>query len=187
MKKIYLTEEGYPHCSLTEDGVITNEKTGRLIKVKSDGCFELQWNKIRKSFSLKRLLSKYFSEENLGLTPIPGFEGKYSATKDGRVFGHLRSNFLSPYKHISGYYYIHLEDKSYLLHRIIALTFIPNPEGLAEINHIDENKENCCVENLEWCDRKYNVNYGTRSQRVSETNKIVMKQWHEERKKKAGN
>lgn len=184
MEKVYLVDEGYPHCSLTKDGIITNEKTGRIISIKRDGCFELQWNKIRKSFSLKRLISKYFIEPQFDLTPVPGFEGKYSATKDGRVFGHLRSEFLNPSEHISGYYYISLEDKSYLLHRVIATTFIPNPENLPEINHKDEDKTNCCVDNLEWCTREYNVNYGTRSQRVSETNKIVMKEWHRQRNMK---
>lgn len=50
----------------------------------------------------------------------------------------------------------------------IALTFIPNPNNLPQVNHKDENPENNCVENLEWCTAEYNINYGTRNKRVSE-------------------
>ena len=53
-------------------------------------------------------------------------------------------------------------------HRFIANCFIPNPQNLPEINHKDENKTNNCVENLEWCDRSYNINYGTAKQRWAE-------------------
>ncbi|KGO31900.1 hypothetical protein Q757_04270 [Oenococcus alcoholitolerans] len=45
--------------------------------------------------------------------------------------------------------------------------FIDNPDGYQEINHLDEDKLNNCVSNLEWCDRKYNCNYGTRTQRIA--------------------
>lgn len=58
-----------------------------------------------------------------------------------------------------------------LVHRFIAECFIPNPNNLPEINHKDENKTNNCVDNLEWCDHKYNINYGTRNKRSSISNK----------------
>lgn len=45
------------------------------------------------------------------------------------------------------------------VHRIVAKAFLPNPEGLPEINHKDENSLNNRVENLEWCDRQYNIDY----------------------------
>lgn len=47
------------------------------------------------------------------------------------------------------------------IHRLVAEAFIPNPNGYKEINHKDENKGNNCVENLEWCSRSYNINYGS--------------------------
>ena len=56
-----------------------------------------------------------------------------------------------------------------LLHRIIAETFIPNPKNLLEVNHKDENKENNNISNLEWCNRKYNCNYG--SMQIRKANK----------------
>ena len=49
----------------------------------------------------------------------------------------------------------------------IAQTFIPNPDNLPEVNHKDENKVNNNVSNLEWCNSKYNSNYGTRNKRKS--------------------
>ena len=57
--------------------------------------------------------------------------------------------------------------KMYLVHRLVAQTFIPNPDNLTEVNHKDEDKINNKVSNLEWCDRKYNINYGTRTDRCS--------------------
>ena len=44
-------------------------------------------------------------------------------------------------------------------HRFIAKIFIPNPNNLPEVNHSDEDKGNCCVDNLEWCDRQHNAEH----------------------------
>lgn len=54
------------------------------------------------------------------------------------------------------------------VHRLVSQAFIPNPNNYSEINHIDENPNNNKVENLEWCTRKYNLDYGTRVQRMKE-------------------
>ena len=74
------------------------------------------------------------------------------------------------------YLRVSINYKTYNIHKLVAEAFIPytglNPDGtpiIGErmINHIDENKRNNHVENLEWCDAKYNNNYGTRSQKAS--------------------
>ena len=54
------------------------------------------------------------------------------------------------------------------VHRLVAEAFIPNPDNLPEVNHKDENKQNPHLDNLEWCTRKYNANYGTMPERMRE-------------------
>ena len=58
--------------------------------------------------------------------------------------------------------------KPFYVHRLVAITFIPNPNNLPQVNHKDENKANNRVENLEWCTAKYNTNYGTALKRMAE-------------------
>ena len=51
--------------------------------------------------------------------------------------------------------------RSMKVHRLVAMAFIPNPGNLPQVNHKNENKSDNIVENLEWCDGTYNINYGT--------------------------
>lgn len=70
----------------------------------------------------------------------------------------------------TGYEQVHLSkygiSKKKQVHRLVAEAFLKNPNNYKEINHKDENPLNNCVNNIEWCDRKYNINYGTRTQRA---------------------
>ena len=59
--------------------------------------------------------------------------------------------------------------KSFNVHRLVALVFIPNPLNLPEINHKDEIKINNCVDNLEWISKKGHRNYGTYRERMSKS------------------
>ena len=69
-----------------------------------------------------------------------------------------------------GYNYVILvsgldKPKAIKVHRLVAEAFIPNPDNLPYVNHMNENKTDNRVENLEWCDAKYNNTYGTRINR----------------------
>lgn len=110
---------------------------------------------------------------------IPGYEGLYQASTFGRIYSYPRkgnfgrSHFLTPHPDKGGYMRVLLsknkKSKSLLVHRLVAKTFIPNPNNYPEINHKDENIKNNEVSNLEWCTPKYNSNYGTRNQRMAQT------------------
>ena len=101
---------------------------------------------------------------------IDGYFGRYKVSNYGEIINAKTQNKLK-YEIDKGYYRIQLFDgKKYthhLVHRLVAKAFIQNSENLKCINHKDENKLNNCTENLEWCDHKYNANYGTRNNRIS--------------------
>lgn len=98
---------------------------------------------------------------------VKGYEGLYAVTSCGKVWSRKRCIFLKPQKNIDGYLVVGLckngKVKKYRVHRLVAEAYIPNPNNLPEVNHKDENKQNPCANNLEWCTRKHNVNYGNRN------------------------
>lgn len=110
---------------------------------------------------------------------IKGYEGFYQVSDHGSVrsldridcMNHFRKgrpcNFI---KTDDGYYKVGLNkdsiEKRFFVHRLVALHFIENPKGYECVNHKDENKTNNIVDNLEWCSRTYNNNYGTRNKRI---------------------
>lgn len=96
--------------------------------------------------------------------PIPHYPD-YLIEKDGRVFSLKTKKWLKASVGNQGYYGIELANdkghKRLSVHRLVALTYIPNPNNLPQVNHKDENKLNNDVNNLEWCTRQYNMTYGT--------------------------
>lgn len=94
---------------------------------------------------------------------IAGYED-YFIYEDGRVFSTKSDKFLKYNVSSCGYPSVELFNiegsARKLVHKLVAEAFIPNPNNYPQINHIDENKLNPRVENLEWCTAKYNMNYG---------------------------
>lgn len=105
---------------------------------------------------------------------ITGYEGKYQVSSFGRVKsleyhnakGIKRCGILQPATDNSGYHRCALSKnnilKTYKVHRLVAIAFIPNPDNLPQINHKDGNKKNNNVENLEWCDNSHNQKHAYR-------------------------
>jgi hypothetical protein len=105
---------------------------------------------------------------------VVGYEGFYEVSNTGLVRRKETGKLIWQGKNC-GYCQVSLckygKQKSIKVHRIVAMAFIQNPNNLPFINHKDEAKDNNSVENLEWCTRSYNVNYGTaNARRVLHTN-----------------
>jgi hypothetical protein len=122
--------------------------------------------------------------------PIVGYEELYEINNYGDVkslkkicknnYFRNENKILKLSKNKNGYISVRLNKDgkahTFNVHRLVAETFIPNPNNYPEVNHKDENKWNNCVENLEWCTRKYNANYGFSSKKAGEKlrKKVVM-------------
>ena len=107
--------------------------------------------------------------------PVENFDG-YHVSNYGRVLSFKRLNpvILKPKIDINGYCRVCLfanDDARHhvFVHRLVAEAFIPNPLGKPQVNHIDEDKKNNNIDNLEWVTAKENTNYGTRNKRAGET------------------
>lgn len=94
---------------------------------------------------------------------IDGTEMPYLISDSGDVYSIKYDKLLKPRINISGYMEIEISinKKSYYkgIHRLVAETFIPNPENKSEVNHIDANKQNNTIANLEWCTHAENMKH----------------------------
>lgn len=123
---------------------------------------------------------------------VPGYEGLYQVSDHGNVRSiarritdthctrHFSGRLLKQFLDHNGYKVVTLSKQGLLkqikVHRLVAMAFIPNPKNYPQVNHKDEDATNNLVCNLEWCDGKYNSNYGTRNARMSHTKKISKQQ-----------
>lgn len=105
--------------------------------------------------------------------PIVGFEEHYLVSDSGQVWSVRRHKALTPTIDRYGYEKVVLSKKGkmfyYTIHRLVAQAFVPNPDNLTTVNHINENKTDNRAINLEWMSIADNVNYGTRNERMSDT------------------
>ena len=111
---------------------------------------------------------------------IPNFKGLYQITPKGEVRSVKRKIGNRTYggkilKQVKDnkYFVVSLskgnQKKNYAVHRLVAITYIPNPNNFPVVNHKDENPSNNCVDNLEWCTNEYNLQYGTSIERRAQT------------------
>lgn len=115
---------------------------------------------------------------------VKGYEGIYDVTDTGEVFSRLSNKVLKAGKTKKGYLIVNLRQKTFNLHRLVAQAFIPNPDNLPQVNHIDGDKTNNNVTNLEWCDNSFNQlhalkiglkkDYGVNSHTAKLTEKEVL-------------
>ena len=103
---------------------------------------------------------------------IKHYEGLYQVSNLGRVYSIRNNKILKPKLNKCGYLSVNLKYKgshvTKSIHRLVAQTFIENPYNFPQVNHKDEDKTNNCVDNLEWCTAKYNINYGTCRERTAQ-------------------
>lgn len=121
---------------------------------------------------------------------IKGYEGLYQVSNLGNVkslcYNKTKnlSKLLKPRNNkVSGdaYFIVSLckngIHKNFYIHRLVAEAFIANVNDLPQVNHIDEDKSNNKVSNLEWCTIEYNLNYGTRREKEARTKGISVFQY----------
>ena len=94
---------------------------------------------------------------------VVGYEGLYQVSNLGNVKNNKKIK--KTYKRKDGYLNVQLSKnkkiKTFLVHQLVAKMFLKNENKYKEINHKNEIKDDNRVDNLEWCDRSYNINYGT--------------------------
>ena len=89
-----------------------------------------------------------------------GYESLYLVSSCGDIYSLKTASIRKNTMYSGGYYKIDLaKAKTVPIHRIVAMTYIPNPHNLPYVNHIDGDKTNNCVDNLEWCSAQQNAQH----------------------------
>lgn len=96
-------------------------------------------------------------ERKYKIKNVDGLE-YYRITKSGKLYNNITKNEIKP-KIVNGYEIVNIGSKNHTLHRLVALTFLDNPENKPYVDHIDSNKLNNNVKNLRWATQKENCNY----------------------------
>lgn len=150
----------YENYEINIDGEVRNVKTKRILKKIRHSRVFLTENGISKDISIKKILFELFNPiSNNDFKIIPNYSN-YMIDIDGNIksnFGYLLKGEISNF----GYKRISLkndngEQHALFIHRLVALTYIDNPNKYNVVHHIDGNRLNNNVNNLMWCSKQYN-------------------------------
>lgn len=101
--------------------------------------------------------------------PAPNFEQYYAISNHGRCYSFLRNRLINSAHNISGYLTLDLKRNTIKVHRLVALAFVPNPDNKPFVNHIDGNKLNPRMDNLEWVTHSENMQHASKTGLLSNT------------------
>ena len=129
----------------------------------SYGIFKAMWSIIHIHLNIPK--DNYVLNYNEIWKPIPGFEEYYQVSTLGRVKNARK--VMKTYTNNSGYecidFTINKIKTKHLVHRLVCITFLDNPDNLPEVNHKDEDKHNNTLINVEWCSSKYNKQHSIKT------------------------
>jgi len=167
---------------ISQSGDVFNIK--KRCYIKAETChssrvyFRLRSDKRQRTFQLDELMLNAFPEQyesgdaqQWRQIMWKNEPTEYEVSETGTVRRINNHHIVKPVAHKCGYYVIRFRHAGKTIteyaHRLVAAAFIPNPNGYEIVNHKDENRHNNAVNNLEWCDRSYNMLYNGASKRAA--------------------
>lgn len=118
----------------------------------------MDWKQIKKDFPKAKWIS------------IIEYKGEYKISDNGLVYSLKSNKLLSINLTSNGYVYVMLskkgKQKTHRIHRLVAEAFIPNPENKCDVNHIDSNRTNNVLKNLEWATRSENLRHCVKTRNI---------------------
>lgn len=155
-EKYYITLEGKVFNQDKKCYVNINKKYNLKLQTKENKfiCISLK-SLYRQAFNKEYCIDIVDDLQNEVWVCVPYSRGRYYVSNYGRVKSlcHYKSRLLKPFKNSKGYYYVSINNKKRFVHRIVANAFIETKSKVEEelqVHHKDKNKENNCVDNLEW-------------------------------------
>ena len=100
---------------------------------------------------------------------------RYEVSDKGEIRNRATKRMCKPYVRKNGYAHYTWAKGTVMIHRMVAKAFIPNPDGLPQVNHKNFNKSDNRVENLEWCTAQYNTQHAHKGGRCLQTHKWNMR------------
>jgi hypothetical protein len=166
--RTWITIEDFSNFEISNDidnePQIRNKTTKYILKINKHNSVLARHKYVRKTLRVGYLLRKYFPSKDLEgeyWKDIPGYEGLYCASNMGRIQNMINLNYLNPTPKENKYSSVRLFDmnskaKPFRVHRLIAITFLNNPDNKPVVNHKNGNKNDNRLENLEWMTHQEN-------------------------------